>query len=301
MTIGIYLITNTSSGRVYIGSSIDVTKRMADHRLSLNHGKHHNKHLQEDWKQLGKAVFSFNLLEESDEDSLENKREYWINHYKSNGMTYNEKTRNRRPKDTNPRIESDVIPPDDTLYTIEEMEREMQENREIISQPFKQEGPYSKWKVSVNCSVCNCEVVIQRKTLLHQKKPSICRACRIDSRRRSAISLRAWKNKEFIDKVAKGRKTQDEKARRSNISNAQRHRFSNPESRKQISVAVKQALATKGNKISTAMKKKWRNPVWRERIVASQRKTAAEFWGFDAKKFKIDLDKAIDKIETEDS
>ncbi len=77
----------------------------------------------------------------------------------------------------------------------------------------------------------------------------------------------------------------DERIRRKHISNALKKHFSKDLNREALSIAV-----------SIAMQKKWQDPQWRARVVASQQKTAAEFWGFDKKRFKEELDKTIDAI-----
>lgn len=60
---GIYAIVNTTNGRRYIGSSIDIRKRYADHRQALRAGKHHNGHLQHAWAKYGEARFALLVLE----------------------------------------------------------------------------------------------------------------------------------------------------------------------------------------------------------------------------------------------
>ena len=43
---GIYLLRNLSDGKVYIGKSINLEKRLKEHKLSLARGDHHNNYLQ---------------------------------------------------------------------------------------------------------------------------------------------------------------------------------------------------------------------------------------------------------------
>lgn len=42
---GIYMLLNTKNGKRYIGSSINIRKRLWEHRALLRHNKHDNPHL----------------------------------------------------------------------------------------------------------------------------------------------------------------------------------------------------------------------------------------------------------------
>lgn len=46
---GIYVITNISNGKKYIGQSVDVEDRIAHHKSSLKHNRHENSYLQNSW------------------------------------------------------------------------------------------------------------------------------------------------------------------------------------------------------------------------------------------------------------
>lgn len=62
MTSGIYTITNLITGRVYIGSAVNIFKRWAAHKGLLNKNKHHCKHLQHVWNKYGFDNFEFNVI-----------------------------------------------------------------------------------------------------------------------------------------------------------------------------------------------------------------------------------------------
>jgi group I intron endonuclease len=62
-TQGIYAITHVASGRVYVGSAVDVTMRWHIHRHHLNHGTHHAIRLQTAWAEAGAKAFTFSVLE----------------------------------------------------------------------------------------------------------------------------------------------------------------------------------------------------------------------------------------------
>lgn len=61
---GIYEILHAPSGRAYIGSSDNVSRRLRAHRALLRRGDHDNVHLQRAWDRDGEAAFQFRLVEE---------------------------------------------------------------------------------------------------------------------------------------------------------------------------------------------------------------------------------------------
>lgn len=62
-TSGVYQITNTVNGKRYIGSSVNVHRRLLDHRRKLSRGAHHSAALQAAWNKYGAESFVFSLLE----------------------------------------------------------------------------------------------------------------------------------------------------------------------------------------------------------------------------------------------
>lgn len=60
---GIYKITNTTNGRIYIGSAKEFKERYKSHLYSLRKGTHHNKYLQADFNKCGEEVFEFHVVE----------------------------------------------------------------------------------------------------------------------------------------------------------------------------------------------------------------------------------------------
>lgn len=63
MTCGIYYILNIETKKVYIGSSIDIEKRIIGHKRGLLREKHHNIYLQRAWLKHGSSSFEFGILE----------------------------------------------------------------------------------------------------------------------------------------------------------------------------------------------------------------------------------------------
>lgn len=60
---GIYMIYNHATGKVYIGSSKSISRRLSEHEYALSKGEH-NRHLQHSWKKYGDENFEFFLVEE---------------------------------------------------------------------------------------------------------------------------------------------------------------------------------------------------------------------------------------------
>lgn len=86
MTCGVYEIVNKVNGKRYVGSSVNIESRWANHRSQLKHGKHHSPALQRSWDKYGVDVFEWNVLIECQEcdvisieqSEIENKSEYNI-------------------------------------------------------------------------------------------------------------------------------------------------------------------------------------------------------------------------------
>lgn len=58
----IYAITNTVTGRRYIGSCVKVKRRFGEHRSALKHNKHHCSYLQNSYNKHGKENFTFSII-----------------------------------------------------------------------------------------------------------------------------------------------------------------------------------------------------------------------------------------------
>lgn len=56
---GIYLIKNTITGKIYIGSAVNTQKRFLEHKYALIRGIHCNIHLQRAWDKDGEKCFIF--------------------------------------------------------------------------------------------------------------------------------------------------------------------------------------------------------------------------------------------------
>lgn len=70
MTSGVYSITNTTTGRRYIGKSSNITVRLSLHRSQLRAGKHYCTTLQADWTSFGEAAFQFETVAKLPESEI---------------------------------------------------------------------------------------------------------------------------------------------------------------------------------------------------------------------------------------
>jgi group I intron endonuclease len=60
---GIYIIQNLVNGKVYIGSSSNIRRRFSQHKSTLRHNTHKNRHLQNAWNKYGEENFEFIVIE----------------------------------------------------------------------------------------------------------------------------------------------------------------------------------------------------------------------------------------------
>jgi len=67
---GVYAIRNNITGRLYIGSSKNLKKRIVKHFSDLRLGIHHNGYLQDDYVQYGVSAFEAKVLEFCGSDSI---------------------------------------------------------------------------------------------------------------------------------------------------------------------------------------------------------------------------------------
>lgn len=76
--IGIYMIRNTITNKVYIGQSLNIKTRWKDHINLLNKGTHHSKYLQSAWNKYGEDCFEFDVIAECSENKLDELEQYFI-------------------------------------------------------------------------------------------------------------------------------------------------------------------------------------------------------------------------------
>lgn len=61
--MGIFQVRNTITGRILLGSSVDLPARLNRERAQLSLRSHANKQLQADWSTYGEAAFEFTTLD----------------------------------------------------------------------------------------------------------------------------------------------------------------------------------------------------------------------------------------------
>ena len=126
--IGIYKITNLMTGECYIGQSKDIERRFMEHK------NHCISSIDRDIQNYGIQNFSFDIIQECNEDELNELEDYYIDYYNSYINGYNSikgGTHNKGESNPNAKLtESDV-------FDI----REAYKNHELKSEVYKR---YSK-------------------------------------------------------------------------------------------------------------------------------------------------------------
>lgn len=77
-TSGVYRIINTANGKIYIGSSIDLSTRWRKHRYDLRSNKHPNRKLQNSWNKHSESMFRFEIIELILPMFLLEREQYWL-------------------------------------------------------------------------------------------------------------------------------------------------------------------------------------------------------------------------------
>jgi group I intron endonuclease len=101
MTVGIYKITNTANGKVYIGSSVNIELRISIHFSNLRslHCRT-NKTMKADFDKCGESAFVWEIIEQitvMDSVFISEREEFWLNKMRESGIeTYNSKNPSRR-------------------------------------------------------------------------------------------------------------------------------------------------------------------------------------------------------------
>lgn len=78
-TSGIYLITCTANGKIYIGSTINFRSRWAQHKSLLNKREHKNPPLQHAWNKYGESAFVCEVLELCSREMLFEREQHYLN------------------------------------------------------------------------------------------------------------------------------------------------------------------------------------------------------------------------------
>jgi len=68
--MGVYKISNTKNGKIFLGSSPNLKNRWLVISKQLEMGMHVNSQLQEDWNELGAEAFTYEVLEKKATDKV---------------------------------------------------------------------------------------------------------------------------------------------------------------------------------------------------------------------------------------
>jgi group I intron endonuclease len=100
---GIYAIIHKDSGKRYIGSARNMSRRIQAHKRKLIDNKHPNKHLQAAWMKYGQGSFMFCIIEHCMEKDLLQREQFHIDDRaelnlsptagRTSGIKYNESVR----------------------------------------------------------------------------------------------------------------------------------------------------------------------------------------------------------------
>lgn len=75
----IYKITNTVTGEIYVGGTVDYATRKSCHKHHLKRKTHHSSLLQKNWNKYGASAFVFEILEHVETRAqLHAREQFWI-------------------------------------------------------------------------------------------------------------------------------------------------------------------------------------------------------------------------------
>lgn len=90
--IGIYKITNKVNGKSYIGQSVNIEKRLVNHKATASKIKDHcyDYPLYRAFRKYGFENFEFEILEECSNEQLDEKERFWISYFNTLKDGYNQ-------------------------------------------------------------------------------------------------------------------------------------------------------------------------------------------------------------------
>lgn len=80
MSCGIYYLKNIGNGKLYIGQSIGIERRVRRHLSELRNDRHSNRHLQATWNN-SPGCFKTGILELCSKEELDSKEQYYLDLY----------------------------------------------------------------------------------------------------------------------------------------------------------------------------------------------------------------------------
>ena len=87
--ICIYQIRNLINGKVYVGQTVNESRRKANHLFLLRMNKHHSIKLKNAYNKYGEKNFIFEILEECSKEELNDRELYYIQKKDSYNNGYN--------------------------------------------------------------------------------------------------------------------------------------------------------------------------------------------------------------------
>ena len=82
MTCGVYALTNQTSGKQYVGSAVNIERRIKKHMWMLATNQHPSARLSQACAKHGVGVFICEVLEECSETMLIEREQFWIDKLK---------------------------------------------------------------------------------------------------------------------------------------------------------------------------------------------------------------------------
>ena len=250
MTCGIYKITNTANGKVYIGSSVDVRSRFNSHRSDLRQNKHGNQHLQKAWNLYGEECFFFEIIEECSPDLVRpieqkhldelfaksHKDDFYNIYDKASGISSEKAKENNIKRWSDPEFKAKASESFRRVWSDPEL---IARHREACKDNMSKVADLSMWKERQIASH-NTEDYIQKsveRTRRQWQDPDV-RAKMMTSlgseesrAKKSAASKLAFSDPEFRAKHAEGIKRSITPERREDLSKYSKEYFSSKENR----------------------------------------------------------------------
>lgn len=87
--IGIYKIVNKHNGYTYVGQSIDIDRRLREHRQFFNRPAPQGSRIYRAFHKYGEDSFLFEIIEETSVEELNDRETKWISFYTKQGLSYN--------------------------------------------------------------------------------------------------------------------------------------------------------------------------------------------------------------------